>query len=205
MNLNVFKNTNFFIGLLGGSFNPPHFGHLFITNQLINKLNLDYVWWILTPKNPLKESKDLMRFEERMLACQKITAQNPKIIVTDLEYKLNNSITYETLNYIFKNYGGNNFVFIIGADNLANFHLWHHWQDIWQKIKIVVYGRKNYQHKSLKSEAAIKFGKYRVTSYNDFKEKKPPCWIMTHGELINISSTQLRKKALNDKEKETRR
>ena len=205
MNINVFKNTKFSIGLLCGSFNPPHFGHLFITNQLINNLNLDYVWWIVTPKNPLKDSNDLLSFEERLLACQKITSQNSKIIVTDLESKLNSNRTHKTLNYILENFGSNNFTFIIGADNLTNFHLWDNWQDIWQKIKIAVYGRKNYQHKSLKSEAAIKFGKYRVKSYNDFKERKPPCWIITHGELINISSTNLRKKALNDQKKETRR
>ena len=146
-----------------------------------------------------------MSFEERMLACQKITSQNPKIIVTDLEHKLNNSKTYETISCVLENYGSNNFTLIIGADNLTNFHLWHRWQEIWQKIKIAVYGRKNYQHKALKSEAAITFGKYRVNSYNVFKEKTPPCWIMVRGELINISSTQLRKKALHDKEKENRR
>ncbi len=74
-----------------------------------------------------------MSFEERILACQKITSQSSKIVITDLEHKFNSSKSYETLGYILENYGSNNFTFIIGADNLANFHLWHRWQDIWQK------------------------------------------------------------------------
>jgi nicotinate-nucleotide adenylyltransferase len=199
MDINVFKNTKFSIGLFGGSFNPPHAGHLFVANQMIDKLGLDYVIWIITSHNPLKDRNELMSFQERMKACQKITSQNPKIIVTDLEYRLNTNKTFETVDYLLKNYGSNNFILMGGSDILISFHLWDHWKDIWCKIKIAFYGRKNYQHKALKSEAAITFGKYRVTNYSNFKERSAPCWIMVRGQLINISSTQLRKKAMYDK------
>jgi nicotinate-nucleotide adenylyltransferase len=199
MNLNIFNNTKLSIGILGGSFNPPHFGHLEISKHLIKKLKLDYIWWLVTPQNPLKNNQDLMSFDQRMSACQELTKFNNRIIISDLENELHNSKTYNTISYILNHFPGNNFTFIIGADNLAQFSYWYRWQDIWQKIKIAVYNRQNYKYKALHSKAAIKFAKFRITPYDNFKEKSPPAWCMINDKLINISSTQLRQTLLHDK------
>ncbi len=196
MNLNIFKNTNLSIGLLGGSFNPPHEGHVFISNQIIQKFGLDFVWWLVTPCNPLKSLSSISSFEQRMKDCQVITKSHHRIIVTDIEKRINSNRTFNSVSYIIKHFHRNHFIYILGADNLVRFHHWYRWQDIWLNIKIAIYNRNNYQYKSSHSKVATRFDGYKISRYSKFKEKDTPCWCVINDKLINISSTQIRQKLI---------
>ena len=164
------------VGILGGSFNPPHSGHLFISEQAIKKLNLKQVWWIVSPQNPLKNQDIKDSFKQRMALCVELVKNNPKIKITDIEYKLfkhsKKFYSYnllKRLNEKFKNY---EFYFIMGADNLANIHKWHKYKELSKLAKIVVFGRPTYKYNS---------------SYKNKIEHQ-----FIYGKEIDISSTELR-------------
>ena len=117
------------IGLLGGSFNPPHKGHVHISLQAIKSLELDFVWWLVTPHNPLKQKKTLMPYEERLSLCRCIT-KHPQIIITDLERQIGDSRTYKAIKTIKDKFSRTDFVLLTGMDNALIFHKWWRWRDI---------------------------------------------------------------------------
>ena len=124
------------IGLLGGSFDPPHKGHLFISLEAKKILKLDEVWWLVTPKNPLKISEPAS-YGERVDNCKKITRNFP-IKIQEIEKKIHSDYSYRTINYILKHYNSIKFFWLMGADNLINFHKWEKWQKIFNNMSIVV-------------------------------------------------------------------
>ncbi len=166
------------IGILGGSFDPPHYGHIKISKEAKKKYNLNKVIWAITKKNPFK-SKSNLSLDKRIKFSKKINHKNKFIKVVFFEKKLNSNKTIDLINYLRKNTKKDDLYFIIGADNLINFHKWYKWKEILLKCKILVFDRKGYKSKSLKS---ITFKMFNKKGLDFIKFKK-----------VNISSSQLRK------------
>ena len=180
------------IGLLGGSFDPPHKGHLFISLEAKKILKLDEVWWLVTPKNPLKISEPAS-YEERVDNCKKITRNFP-IKIQEIEKNIHSDYSYKTINYILKHYNNIKFFWLMGADNLINFHKWEKWQKIFNNMSIVIFRRHGYNTKALKSIASQKFKSSRIvnskTNLDDFTVT--PSWRVIENKEIKISSSEIR-------------
>ena len=171
-----------YIGLLGGSFDPAHKGHLAITIISIKKLKLKKVYWVITKKNPFKK-KTFYSLEERIRYAKKITNSQKKIKTIYLDKIIKSSRTADVINYFINKKNIKNIYLIIGSDNLIAFHKWKSWKKIVKKVKLIVFSRKGYDRKGMKSTVAKNF-KNRII----FIKNKP----------ISISSTQLKKqKRLN--------
>ena len=180
------------IGLLGGSFDPPHKGHLFISLEEKKILNLDEVWWLVTPKNPLKISEPAS-YEERVDNCKNITRNFP-IKIQEIEKKIHSDYSYKTINYILKHYNSIKFFWLMGADNLINFHKWEKWQKIFNNMSIVIFRRHGYNTKALKSITALKFKNSKIKKYNILTDEFDvvPSWLFVENKEIKISSTEIR-------------
>ncbi len=165
------------IGILGGTFDPPHKGHLYISKIAIKKLSLNKLFWIVTKKNPLKK-KPYLDVKTRIKLSKKITVKQKKIIVKYLDNKIKSSNTFNLLKHIKKNQSAELF-FLIGSDNLVKFHKWKNWKKIPQLARVVVFPRQNYSIVSLNSVAL-----------KSFKKKD---WIYINIKRVNISSSLIRK------------
>ena len=165
------------IGILGGTFDPPHKGHLAISKKATKKFNLKKIIWAITKKNPFKK-KSTLSLKERIDYCKKIIQKINFIEIKFYENKLRSSRTIDLINYVSKN-KKNEIYFLMGADNLINFHKWHQWKNISQKCKIIVFDRHGYKKKSLNS---LTFKRLTKKNLEFIKFKK-----------VNISSSQLRK------------
>jgi len=173
----IFKKKYARIGILGGTFDPPHIGHLHISKIALKKLKLDNLVWIVTKQNPLKK-KPFLNAKARVLLSENLTKNQKKIFVQYLDNKVKSQDTYNILNFL-KNYNKYaKLFFLMGADNLINFHKWKKWKKIPQIAKIVVFARTNYSTKALGSIAMKKL-------------KKKDC-IYIKSKKINISSSLIR-------------
>ena len=181
------------VGLLGGSFDPPHEGHVHITKQALKVFSLSKLWWLVSPGNPIK--KTLPSDLNKRYKASKIIMNHPSVTVTNLECKLNTQFTAETLYKIKKLYPGIKFVWLMGADNLVNFHRWNNWDWIMKNIPIGVLSRPEEQIRAGLSCAATRFRKFRLPKERSFLLPyfRPPVWTLIIGPMINISSTNLRR------------
>ena len=181
------------IGLLGGSFDPPHKGHLYISLEAKKILKLDEIWWLVTPQNPLKINKPASYYE-RLRNC-KLIVKNQPIKVKEIEKKINSKYSYQTIKYLNAHYKNLNFFWLMGADNLINFHRWQNAHRIFNEIPIVVFRRYGYNNKALKSNIANFYKNFRINGknirLNNFK--KTPAWTIIQNKEIKISSTEIRK------------
>ena len=184
------------IGLLGGSFDPPHKGHLYISLEAKKILQLNEIWWLVTPQNPLKISKPAT-YHERVINCKKISKGTP-IIIKEIEKKIDSRYTYETLGYLQNHYKNLKFFWLMGADNLINFHRWQKWRKIFKEISIVVFRRHGYNIKALKSIAYKTFSNQQIISKSINKNQfyKLPSWTWINNKEIKISSTEIRQQRL---------
>ena len=171
------KNKKIKIGILGGSFDPAHRGHLAISREALKKFNLKSIIWAITNQNPLKE-KSKNDLKNRIAVCKKIISKNKLIKVKYFEDIINSNKTADLIDYINKE-GKFELFFLIGADNLINFHKWHKWNSILKKIKLIVFDRHGYKKKSLNSKT------YKTPGKKDV--------IFVEFNKVNISSTQIRK------------
>jgi len=180
------------VGLLGGSFDPPHKGHLYISLEAKKMLQLDEVWWLITPQNPLKISKPAT-YQERVMNCKKIS-KNAPIMIKEIEKKIKSKYTYETLDFLLNHYTNIKFFWLMGADNLINFHKWQKWKEIFKEISVVVFKRHGYNVKALKSIAYKKFVNFQITStsLNKNQFNKLPSWVWFNNKEIRISSSEIR-------------
>lgn len=180
------------IGLLGGSFDPPHAGHLHISKWALKKFDLDFIWWLISPGNPLKEQQPAS-LDRRLNACNKLI-DHPRIIATNFESQFKTRYTIQTLNHIRKRYSRVRFMWLMGADNLANFHHWKRWADIMHLMPIGVLARPGYQLSAANSLAAQRFQKKRLTSNQStcLAFHPAPCWCLITGSMLDISSSQIR-------------
>ncbi len=166
------------IGILGGSFDPAHIGHIKISKEAKKRFTLKKVIWAITKKNPFKK-KSSLSLKQRIIFAKKITGKNKFINVNYFEDKIRSNKTIKLINFIKKKEKSSEIYFIIGADNLINFHKWTRWKEILLKCNVLVFDRDKYTNKSLKSITYKKYNKKRL-KYINFKK-------------INISSSQLRK------------
>jgi nicotinate-nucleotide adenylyltransferase len=181
------------IGLLGGSFNPPHIAHRAISLFAIKRLKLDRMWWLVTPGNPLKENGDLHELDERVEAARQM-ASDPRIDVSCLESVIGTRYTVDTVTYLRRRFSGLRFVWIMGADNLAQFHRWQNWQLIASKMPIAVIDRPPQSFRALAAPAARALARYRVPENvaGRLANVRPPAWVFLTGMKMNLSSTGLR-------------
>ncbi len=182
------------IGLLGGSFNPAHHGHRQISLAAIERLGLDRLWWVVTPGNPLKSNGDLAGLAERVRLAQRV-ARHPKIVVTDFEAALSSRFTADTIAYLTMRFPGVHFVWIMGGDNLVQFHRWRDWRRIFALMPIAVVDRPGMRHKALASPAARSFARARFPEAKSrfLPAMKPPAWTYLTIRLTTASSTAIRK------------
>ncbi|MEX3011636.1 nicotinate-nucleotide adenylyltransferase [Hoeflea sp. TYP-13] len=182
------------VGLFGGSFNPPHEGHVLVADTAIRKLRLDQLWWIVTPGNPLKDNSNLARLSTRIEWSREI-ATDPRIKFTAFETAHNLRYTAQTLRFVKQRNHGVKFVWVMGADNLAGFHHWQDWQFIANAMPIAIVDRPGSTLSYLSSIMAKTFGHARVDE-NDvaaLARMKPPAWTFIHGPRSPHSSTAIRK------------
>ena len=181
------------IGLLGGSFDPPHKGHLYISLEAKKILKLDDIWWLVTPQNPLKVNRPAS-YSERIKNC-KLIIKNQPIKIKEIEKKINSKFSYQTIKYLNKHYKNINFFWLMGADNLINFHEWQNADKIFNEIPIVVFRRYGYNNKALKSYTSNVYKNFRINNNNlhikNFKEL--PAWTIIKNKEIRVSSTEIRK------------
>jgi nicotinate-nucleotide adenylyltransferase len=181
------------IGLLGGSFNPPHVAHRAISLFAIKRLKLDRVWWLVTPGNPLKDNGHLHDLEERAAAARRMAA-DPRIDVTCLESVIGTRYTADTTTYLRRRASGVRFVWIMGADNLAQLHRWQNWQRIATQVPIAVIDRPPQSFRALMAPAAQSLARYRLpeSEAGRLADRQPPAWVFLTGLKLNLSSTGLR-------------
>ncbi len=175
------KNNFENIGILGGSFDPPHKGHIFVSKQSLKHLKLKKVIWAITKKNPLKK-RPVFSFSLRKKLCKKIIKGNKKIQLRHYEDKLKSKTTYALLNYLQK-MGKYKIYFIIGSDNLINFHKWKNFRSLLKMCVLVVFSRKGFDTKAKKSVIMKNLKSKNIKFFKSLK--------------IDISSTQLRNKIIN--------
>lgn len=184
------------IGLLGGSFNPPHAAHLAVSRFALKRLRLDRVWWVISPGNPLKETGALPPLAARIAAARAL-ARDPRIAVTDIEAQAGTRYTIDTLRLLRRRCPGVRFVWVGGADILAEFHRWRAWRAIFALLPIAFIDRGGLKSAPLAAKAALAFTRYRLPEDRAARlaAVRPPAWVFLHGLKIPLSSTQLRKKA----------
>lgn len=187
------------IGLFGGSFNPAHDGHRMASLTALSRLQLDRIWWLVTPGNPLKNNRALPSLSERIRYARKV-ADHGKIQVTGVEAGLRTRYTADTLRALQRRCPGVNFVWIMGSDNLANFHRWNEWRAIARMMPIAVIDRPGSTHSSITSPAANWMSRWRVAERQGavLARMQPPAWIFLHGRRSELSSTMLRERAAQD-------
>jgi nicotinate-nucleotide adenylyltransferase len=186
------------IGLLGGSFNPPHDAHRQISLTALKRLGLDQVWWLVAPGNPLKDAAKLPSLEDRVKAAWKM-ARSPRIEVTG--FAAGSPYTVDLIAALKRRMPGVNFVWLMGADNLAEFHRWRSFDKIFARLPIAVLDRPGYRLKARAGLAAQRFAPYRVdeSDARGLARLVPPAWtILTH-RLSGLSSTALRAKKAKKK------
>ncbi len=182
------------IGLLGGSFNPPHAAHRLITHTALRRVGLDAVWWVVSPGNPLKSHGDLAPLEKRLTLCEEMAAVDPRIKVTSFEADLPSAYTAATLSFLSLRYPEVHFVWLMGADNLVTFHHWQHWRDIASTMPMVIVDRPNWRHKALAGPAGRWLAPHFINEERAhlLPSLTPPAWTLLTGRLSNLSSTAIR-------------
>ena len=181
------------VGLFGGSFNPAHEGHRDISLAALAYLDLDEVWWLVSPQNPLKPADGMASFAERM-ASARAMAHHPRIRVTDIEQRLGTRYTADTLRKLVMRFPSYRFVWLMGADNLAQIASWRDWTKIFHLTPIAVFDRPTYTTKALNSLAARRFrrSRRREAALKTLAATPAPAWVFVHHRLNPISATQIR-------------
>jgi nicotinate-nucleotide adenylyltransferase len=183
---------------MGGSFNPAHDGHRMIAELALKRLRLHRVWWLVSPQNPLKPSADMASLDVRLSAARAL-ARNPRIEVTSLEADLGTSYTADTLKVLRKRFPRTRFVWIMGADNLAQMTAWRDWRVILNTVGVAVFDRPTYSLKALSGQTARRFARSRLPERQGglLARRRPPAWVFHHTLLNPVSATQIRHRAKN--------
>ena len=181
------------IGLFGGTFDPPHEAHLSACLLAKKRLKLDQVWWLVTPGNPLKDTRGLAPLDDRIAAARGL-ARHPRIVVSGIEASIGLRYTHDTIRYLIAHCGGVRFVWLMGADNLRSFHRWQRWRDIAALIPIAVVDRMGPSLYATAGTAAQALAAARIPEQAalSLPERRPPVWVFLHGLKSPLSSTALR-------------
>jgi nicotinate-nucleotide adenylyltransferase len=186
------------VGILGGSFNPAHAGHLEISRTALRKLGLDEVWWLVSPQNPLKPVTGMAALQDRLRSARTL-AKDPRIRVTSLEHELRTHYTADTLAALRHRFPHTRFVWLMGADNLADISRWERWPQIFEGMPVAVLARPSYSLKALAMKAARRFSKFRLPerAARRLVEQRPPAWVFVAGRLNPLSATAIRRARVN--------
>lgn len=188
-----FHTNGMRVGLLGGSFNPPHEAHRAISQFALKRLKLDRIWWLLTPGNPLKDNGRLHDLAERAEAAREV-ADDPRIDISCLEAVIGVRYTVDTIIHLRRRVSGVHFVWIMGADNLAQFHRWNDWRRIASEVPIAVIDRPPQSFRALAAPAAQALARYRLPENQAARlaDQHAPAWVFLTGMKSSLSSTGLR-------------
>ena len=190
------SRTKLKIGLVGGSFNPAHAGHMHMSLEAYHKLGLDQIWWLVSPQNPLKPSANMASLSDRLAAAHDITAAIPFIHVIAPEARLPSNFTYETLKYINETMPLARLVWIMGADNLVQFRQWKRYQDIIDLLPIAVIDRPGYSYQAISAGRHLFTRRFTARQLRrrlaDTRQDKPG-WCFIAGQRHHASATDIRK------------
>ncbi|MEM6635740.1 MAG: nicotinate-nucleotide adenylyltransferase [Pseudomonadota bacterium] len=180
------------VGLLGGSFDPPHEGHVHITREALKRFGLDRIWWLVSPGNPLKCHGPAPMLDR--LAAAHMIMDHPRVVATDIEARLGTRFTAETLERLVSLYPFVRFVWLMGADNLAQFHRWQRWQGIAATVPLGVLARPGETTAAKSSPAARRFRSVQLSGRQSalLAGRRAPAWCFINAPMRNISSTELR-------------
>ena len=183
------------IGLFGGSFNPPHAGHMLVAEIALRRLKLDRLWLLVTPGNPLKNASGLPPLDARIEAARKLV-RDPRIVVTGLEAEIGTRYTYDTVAWLTRRAPSVRFVWMMGADNLRQFARWQRWADIAALAPIAAIDRPGSSLAALNAKAAQRFSRWRLREEDaaTLASRDPPAFVFLHDRRIDLSSTELRAK-----------
>ena len=182
------------IGLLGGSFDPPHAGHVHVTRIALRAFGLDQVWWLVSPGNPLKAEGPAPL--DRRLAAARRVMRHPRVRITDAEARLGTRATADTLEALIALYPGVRFTWLMGADNLATVHRWERWPAIFAQARVGVVARPGDPLSARLAKAARLFRPYRLrdAAAQELGRAIPPAWCYLRGPQVRLSSTDIRRR-----------
>jgi nicotinate-nucleotide adenylyltransferase len=182
------------IGLYGGSFNPAHSGHYAVAQEALKSARLDWIWWLVSPQNPLKDPKDTEDYSER-LATARCIASHPRFFVSEFEKKIGSRMTAETLEALRPVLRKGKFVWIMGADSFAGLHHWRRWRELPETLPLLVIDRPGWTFRALSSPAAEAFRHARMKEIEApvLPALQPPAWVFLTLPLRKESSTEIRK------------
>jgi nicotinate-nucleotide adenylyltransferase len=181
------------VGLLGGSFNPAHRGHLHVSLEALKRLRLDEIWWMVAPQNPLKPVKGMASFAARLEGALELV-RHPRIRATDIEARLGTRYTADTLAALRRRFPRTRFVWLMGADNLGQIRRWDRWREIFRLVPVAVFDRPTYCLRALSELAAQRFRRDRLPpgSVRRLADRAPPAWAFFPIRLDPSSATALR-------------
>jgi nicotinate-nucleotide adenylyltransferase len=181
------------IGLFGGSFNPAHAGHRMVALYALKRLKLDWVWWLVSPQNPLKDTRETGEYSERF-AHTKLIARHPRFVVTDIEHQIHSQNTAQTFAAMHTAFSQAHFVWIMGADSFRDLDHWKRWSHIAETLPLAVLARPGYSMRALGSQAANRYAKSRVPNEQAgvLAKRAAPAWVFVSMPLRNESSTAIR-------------
>jgi nicotinate-nucleotide adenylyltransferase len=181
------------IGLLGGSFNPAHEGHLAISREALKRLRLDRVWWLISPQNPLKPIAGMAGFAERFASAQAMAGRDPRIVCSDLEQRLGTRYTVDTLSWL-RRHSDAHLVWLIGADNLLQLPQWRDWRRLAELVAIAVFDREPYSLRASAGRVARCHAQRRLKERDApaLAERCPPAWVYLRPRRHHESSTAIR-------------
>ncbi len=188
-----FRNCKLKVALLGGSFDPAHEGHLKISEIALKLLNFDYVWWIVAKQNPFKAQYE-NDFAQRLSCAKKRASKNPRIFVSDFEKNVRENSTFYVIEALQELFSEISFSWLIGADNLPDFHRWFKHDQIISRLPMIIFDRENFAFKSLSSKTLMMYNDHINFTLGDFKAKNlSPDLHFLKISKIKISSTEIRK------------
>lgn len=183
------------IGLLGGSFDPAHQGHVNITRNALARFGLDRIWWLVSPGNPLK-SHSPAPIATRIAEARRLI-HDPRVIITDIEARLGTVRTIDTIRALQGIYPQARFVWLMGSDNLVQFDRWEDWQEIAHRVPIGVLARPGSRMRARKSKAATVLAHARLPQHRAgmLALKRPPAWVLVNLPMSDLSSSAIRRRA----------
>jgi nicotinate-nucleotide adenylyltransferase len=184
------------IGLLGGSFNPAHEGHLHVSDVALKRLGLDYVWWLVSPQNPLKPEHGMASLDKRLARARRLTSHSPRVRVTDIEMQLDTRYTIDTIARLKQRFPALHFVWLMGSDNLMTFHRWRNWQELARRIPIAVVIRPGTALAPLISKAARHIAPFKVSDERALATASPPAFAILDARRSAASATAIRAQVL---------
>ena len=190
------------IGLFGGSFNPIHDGHHLVIEETLRRLELDAVWVLVTPGNPLKNHSELAPLADRVTAARLLLG-NPRIRVTGFEASQGFTYSWQTIRFLTRTMPDRRFVWIMGADNLVDFHCWERWRDIAAMVPMAIYVRPGSSRRAPVSQAATALSRWRLDEDDAalLASAPPPAWVYLHGRQSTLSSSAIRARRQHERPK----